>query len=215
MVAVSYKLSFIYFKELTEESTCGVVSSVCFKFLDLFVLLSLEWCYRVISWFKGFLWRKFSYGIWLYMCDLQGVKINSCMESITRDCNALDHMISFPSYLVLPYIWFLIRTDFLGTWEYKLLCCYRYFSCNISISVSNFFYPNFRGSGLWSLSLWDLFWPVWIYRLGAEGFTDIYVTMSSYEHSRSWDSCSPMSPHEILKSKQRFRIDEVGVLYCN
>lgn len=53
MVAVSYKLSFIYFKELTEESTCGVVSSVCFKFLDLFVLLSLEWCYRVISWFNG------------------------------------------------------------------------------------------------------------------------------------------------------------------
>lgn len=40
----------------------------------------------------------------VYMCDLQGVKINSCMESITRDCNALDHMISFPSYLVLPYI---------------------------------------------------------------------------------------------------------------
>lgn len=158
MVTVSYKLSFIYLKELTEESTCGVVSLVCFKFLYLFVLLSLEWCYCVISWFKGFLWRKFNYGIWLYMCDLQGVKINSWMESITRACKALDHTISFQNSLVLPYIWFLIGTDFfLGTWEYKLLCCYWYFSCNISISVSYFFYPNFRGSGLWSLFFFGIY----------------------------------------------------------
>lgn len=121
----------------------------------------IEWCYRVISRLKGFLWRKFNYGILLCMCDLQGVRINLWMESITRACTSLDHTISFQNISCFALYLIFNQNNFLSTWEYRLLCRYWYFSCNISISVSIFFYPNFRGSGSWIFFLWDLFRPVW------------------------------------------------------
>lgn len=176
----------------------------------------IEWCYRVISRLKGFLWRKFNYGILLCMCDLQGVRINLWMESITRACTFLDHTISFQNISCFALYLIFNQNNFLSTWEYRLLCRYWYFSCNISISVSIFLLSQFPWKWIvkFFFSLGFISTCVDII-LGTEDFWNIYFTMSSYEHSRSWDSCSPMSPHEILKSKQRFRIDEVGVLYRN
>lgn len=100
----------------------------------------IEWCYRVISRLKGFLWRKFNYGILLCMCDLQGVRINLWMESITRACTSLDHIISFQNISCFALYLIFNQNNFLSTWEYRLLCRYWYFSCNISISVSIFFF---------------------------------------------------------------------------
>lgn len=125
----------------------------------------IEWCYRVISRLKGFLWRKFNYGILLCMCDLQGVRINLWMESITRACTSLDHTISFQNISCFALYLIFNQNNFLSTWEYRLLCRKNIdILAVIFLSVCLFFfYPNFRGSGSWSFfSLWDLFRPVWI-----------------------------------------------------